>query len=316
MDDFVTQVVEMTYRLANVRIPSADAGTVPDYYDTLTDAILEFYRKYASDPGLFLTPADAVNWVFKVVGNKNRWASAEPTLDLKDWDVTPVVAPMAAEPDPLIPQPETVASMTVILEYFARPDVRHTGRLTLTQDEVNVIEKIAEYGLSDASASVPPQAYQLISEVLRVPVDKIQDTYYKSRATAAEILYVIGGLGPAGALASVPTLAAAIDDFHDGFRGQADWSILRFAARSAIPYRTYARVDAKLYTESIEREYRNASPDARTPNQAERLGWTPGGPRPTQLLHAVESRAARALNSPHPHCVLCGCELHTPRGPQ
>ncbi len=201
----------------------------------------------------------------------------------------------------------------------------------MTQDEVAVIRAAAAYGLSDTLGYIETKKYQLISEQLKKPVDQIQRTLYKSRAAFAEIYYVVGALGPDDAFSSVEALDAALSAFMANFRGQNDWSILKGAARWAVPLAGYAQVDGAAYTQAIEAEYaqrtehtepgtsaHHTSPaqsyHKQTPDHAERLGWRPGGPSPVMLLHAVETRVAQVFGNPHPHCVVDDCPCHSPGG--
>jgi len=351
MDDFETEVIDLVYAMAKVGIQGMDC-CVPDFYDTLNDAVIEFDRKYKQNPTLFPTPRDAANWTYAVVANMNRRATPELIVQ-PDWDTYepfdpnpypsldptpyPTLDPNpyptsypnpSPQPQPLPLDPGSLGAAIVIQRYFADPQAPHSGRLSLTIPEVEILAATAQYGLNDQSPSIQPDAYLLISEIMHIPVDKLQDTLYKARAAFAEIFYVVGALGPKDAFASTTTLSQAITDFQSNFRGQNDWSILKYAARFAIPEASFARVDPAPYTKAIQSQYAqrldkitaweagNADLLARktTPDQAQRLGWEPGSPPPPTLLHAVEARAAEAFGNPHPRCVLFDCEAHREGG--
>ncbi|MCL1897355.1 MAG: hypothetical protein FWG16_00820 [Micrococcales bacterium] len=328
--NFESQVVDLVYQLAKVRYQPVAGVQVPDFFDTLNDAVLEFYRKYKKNPNLFPTAQDAANWVFKVVGNMKRWTTPELALPLDDiepfLELTP--EPQIEEPAEQPGSANSLGAAIVIQQYFADPKARHQGRLTMTEEEVQVVKAIAEYGLSDSSTSISTAAYQLISETLETPIDQIQRILYKSRAAFAEIFYVVGALGPPDAFDSTQQLDLALASFWANFKGQNDWSILKFAARWALPQGRFARVDPKLYAEAIADQYATHNPTSaglpsanqhRAPaatNQAARLGWQPGGADPPTLLHKVETRAAQAFGNPNPRCVLCNCQQHYPGGDQ
>ena len=310
MEDFESQVVHAVYRAVRGPALGAENALVPEIYDNVQNALIEFYARYARDPELFPTVTDAVHWVFRVVGNMNRWAGTNQTIAIAEWDVIDEVSFLDEETPEL--DPVSLGAASVIMEYFADSEHRHGGRLTLTVEEVGVLSAAAQYGLSDASTTIASADYQLIAEIIDRPIDWIQETLYNARAAFAEIFYLVGGLGPDGAFASVEALDQALEAFWGNFRGQNAWSVLKYAARSAFPEADFAQVDPAAYTKAILAQYeaRQSQASKRAPDQAERLGWEPGGPPPPELLHVHETRAAEAFGQPHPHCVVRGCQLH------
>lgn len=289
----------------------ADDAVLPDKIERLHHALWLFLERTEREP--FGSQDAAVAWIWATYANLGKWRKpgplpldsvAAPASDLTGRPVpdrrSVVTEPPAEDPDAT----EDDAPATVILSYFATPSARHTGRLSLTSQEVDVIKAVAEHALSNHDHTVSTDAYALISDELGVPVEKIKKVYYEAKRAFARIYYVLGALGPPGVFATVASLDSAMSAFRRDFRGQQAWSILSYAARSALPRAEYASVDPDAYDASIHT----------SPPQALRLGWPHGTDRPSDLLHSVEvavaavfrRRTPQCVFSAHSSCPLCG----------
>jgi hypothetical protein len=165
----------------------------------------------------------------------------------------------------------------------------------LAPEAIEVVRHVAQFGLTGRGQRIPAAVWADITHRLGLPShDAAQDLYVRAKLAFAVLFYVVGGLGPPGALASPVALGDAVAMFRARFTGQSAWSVLKFAAHAAEPHATYAQVSESLYVESLRNH----------PDQAVRLGCRPGGPPPVQMLDAIEHRAADVFGVAEPHCVL------------
>jgi hypothetical protein len=192
----------------------------------------------------------------------------------------------------------------VIWEFYSRPDAPRQGRLGLRPEAIRVVEWAAKNGLVGTGERIPTARWAEIARELERTNAGARELYRTAKLAYAVVYYVVGGLGPPGALRDPEALARAVFQFRANFQGQSAWSVLKFAAHSAIPFGEGAQIDPDLYAESIRLN----------PEQAGNLGWTPDGPAPAELLHPVEHQAAAAFGCARPWCVLAP-RAANPAGP-
>ncbi|MDR3359255.1 MAG: hypothetical protein LBO20_01070 [Bifidobacteriaceae bacterium] len=299
--DFAQQVTEKA--LACFGGPRGESGApLPDSVERFHEALCAFYLKHQSDPGAFGTVDDAVNWVFGVFGNLGRWAGADAEPSFSALGLEADSIPDSKDP----PSPVDAAAPAsprdpgeVIVDFFFTRPAPVSGRLSLSRDQIAIVQWRAEFTAvkpGDRARRMSTADWARIAAELDLTPRSAQVLYRRAQLAFAMIYYVIGALGPVGALASTEALGQAIAAFRKGFSGQRVWSVLRFAAESAVPAGGAARVDADRYSAAV-----NARPD-----QAARLGVGPGGPEPTEALDAFEHQVARFFGRQEPGCVLAG----------
>lgn len=303
----IDAVVEAVYREVSVWVSAADT-TIPERVARVHQALCLFLERNERDP--FVSPEDAIGWTWATFGNLGRWQkppdaslealggfepiSRRESASVESPSGRAVGSASLDLEDHLDADTHSSRAAEVILRYYSSASAPHTGRLSLTQEEVQVVRAVAEFALNDGDYRVSTDAYALISAQLDASTPRVKKVFYEAKQAFVRVYYVVGALGTDGALSSVGALDMAVRNFRTRFRGQNDWSILAWAARSALPAGDHAYVDARAYDRSIEQ----------TAEQAGRLGWTEGGPRPSELLHRVELEAAKAFDQPRPRCVL------------
>lgn len=290
-DATIDVVIDLIYREIR-RWPPDD--TLPDQVERAHQAICLYLERNADRP--FQSAREAVAWIWTTFGNLGRWEKppAATPLDQLAGDGPTSEDRPPDEPDHQDAEADATRAAEVILRYYTRTCAPHSGRLSLTADEVRVVRSVAHYALNDADYRVSTSVYQLLSDELDMPPQQVKRTYYAAKQAFVRVYYIIGALAGDDALTSEQTLAEAVERFRSSFRGQNEWSILAFAARCAIPAGGYARVDPNHYDKAVLQDR----------SQADRLGWTPQSPQPAMLLHEIEHQAAEVLGQPAPHCVL------------
>ncbi|MDR1440926.1 MAG: hypothetical protein LBJ02_00785 [Bifidobacteriaceae bacterium] len=310
--DFTRRVTEAVLDQTGCIAPGT-SDRVKDRYDDVHQALWLFCEKCKKEPNFFNDAGHAVGWVLATYGNLRDWAREPDAASLNDdavaaaaeaipggpvWLATRTVAPgtPALEPVPeLAPgarqKPEPA---DVICQYFASDDAHHTGRLSLQPRAITVVQRVAQAGFTCTGQRIPTKVWKEIAGELGMTNLAARNLYAKARLSFAVVYYVIGALGPPGGLASTEALGRAIGTFRDKFRGQREWSVLKFAAHAAVPCGDCAQVSPPLYEELILAH----------PDQAERLGFHPGGPTSAELLDPIEHQAAAVFGRTDPRCAL------------
>ncbi|MDR1512041.1 MAG: hypothetical protein LBS56_00960 [Propionibacteriaceae bacterium] len=318
VDTVTARVLDQAY------VPSWRASDpTPDVVERLHEALVKFYERCGKQPDFFSDADHGVGWVFATferlgqlaaIGRAARPgpASLEAVFEARGVDAAlgdmaplwpgptrSVGGPASAEPDAPAPPPapDGVADPgEVIWDFYSGPDAPRSGRLSLRLDAIKVVEGIADKGLVGPGKRVPTETWAEIAQAVGRTNRGARELYQSAKLACAAVYYVVGALGPPGALRDVGALRAAVTYFREHFTGQHEWSILLFAAHSAVPVGDGVRVDAELYAESVLRDAA----------QAHRLGWTPDGPAPPELLHPVEHQVADLFGRSSPRCVLSG----------
>jgi hypothetical protein len=192
----------------------------------------------------------------------------------------------------------------------------YAGRLTLRHVEAEILRAVAPFALNPGQP-LPRGLYSALAQKLQLEHDQVEDYYQRAKKAFIRIYYLIGALGPLGALASDAALDAAVTHFRADFRGQNAWSILTFAAASATARERRDHLDRGGYVVRVDKALYEAGLQT-YPNQVARLrtearSW--GRPDqdfdPVTCLHAVEHLVAQFFGRDDPDCVLVPCPIHT-----